>query len=194
MSTGKTVYYNDSKFVKADLPRFSGDVMQFENCTFSTIDFSEISLNHCAFVDCEFEYCNLSMLKLHGSILNNVTFKDCKLTGIDFSRTNETFFSVNFYNCLLDYAVFFKRRNRKGIFKGCSLIGADFSEADLSEAVFEDSNLDAAVFMQTNLSGADFRQAANFVIDPEQNLIKKARFALWGLPGLLAKYGLKIDK
>ncbi|MCJ0741417.1 pentapeptide repeat-containing protein [Pedobacter montanisoli] len=194
MSSEKTTYYSDTKFVKTNLPGFSGNAMQFENCIFSTIDFSEINLNHCAFVDCEFEYCNLSMLKFNGSILNNVTFKDSKLTGVDFSRTNETFFSVNFYNCLLDYAVFFKRKNKKGIFKGCSLIGADFTEADLSEAIFEGSNLDVAVFMQTNLSGADFRQAVNFVIDPEQNLVKKARFELWGLPGLLAKYGLKIDK
>ncbi|WP_419802798.1 hypothetical protein [Mucilaginibacter sp.] len=39
---------------------------------------------------------------------------------------------------------------------------------------------------------ADFSSAYNFSIDPENNRIKKAKFSVAGLPGLLEKFGLKI--
>lgn len=50
-----------------------------------------------------------------------------------------------------------------------------------------------AVFQQTNLEKTDFTTAYNFVFDPESNRMRKARFSVYGLPGLLEKYGLEIE-
>jgi len=74
------------------------------------------------------------------------------------------------------------------------MVGVDFSEADLSGAFFDHCELHDAVFVQTNLEEADFRSAYGFEIDPEQNRIKSAKFSLYGIPGLLSKYGINIEK
>ncbi|OQA01530.1 MAG: hypothetical protein BWY70_00347 [Bacteroidetes bacterium ADurb.Bin408] len=48
--------------------------------------------------------------------------------------------------------------------------------------------------MRTNLEKADLRTAFNYIIDPELNHIKKARFSLRGISGLLAKYNIDIEE
>ncbi|MFN6083504.1 MAG: pentapeptide repeat-containing protein [Fluviicola sp.] len=72
--------------------------------------------------------------------------------------------------------------------------GIDFSEADLSNSVFKNCNLLLSVFDRTTLDKADFRTAVNYSIDPEKNRIKKAKFSLQGVAGLLNKYDIIIEK
>jgi uncharacterized protein YjbI with pentapeptide repeats len=60
-------------------------------------------------------------------------------------------------------------------------------------AVFKNCDLLNTSFMQTNLEKADFRTAINYSFDPELNKIKKAKFSLDGLPGLLMKYNIDIE-
>jgi hypothetical protein len=43
------------------------------------------------------------------------------------------------------------------------------------------------------LEKADLRTSYNYSIDPETNKIRKARFALLGIRGLLEKYDIPID-
>jgi hypothetical protein len=50
-----------------------------------------------------------------------------------------------------------------------------------------------AVFANSNLEKTDFRTAMNYSIDLEENRVKKTRFSLTGLAGLLTKYDVKID-
>jgi hypothetical protein len=54
--------------------------------------------------------------------------------------------------------------------------------------------LSGATFENTNLEKADFRTSFNYSIDPEINRIKKAKFALPEVLGLLNKYDLVIEK
>lgn len=70
----------------------------------------------------------------------------------------------------------------------------DFAEADLTNVVFDNCNLAQAIFDHTILEKADFRTAYNYSIDPETNRIKKARFSIWGVSGLLDKYHIEIEK
>jgi fluoroquinolone resistance protein len=44
------------------------------------------------------------------------------------------------------------------------------------------------------LEKADFRTAYNYSIDPEKNRIKKAKFSIFGVTGLLDKYDIEIEK
>ncbi len=49
------------------------------------------------------------------------------------------------------------------------------------------------LFENTILDKTDFRTAYNFSIDPSINRMKKARFSVSGLPGLLSKYDIEIE-
>lgn len=69
----------------------------------------------------------------------------------------------------------------------------NFAEADLTAATFENCDLMHAVFDRTLLEKADLRTATNFSINPETNRIKKAKFSITGLPGLLQKYQIEIE-
>ncbi|RZL50363.1 MAG: pentapeptide repeat-containing protein, partial [Pedobacter sp.] len=165
----------------------------FDDCTFKNCDLTEAHFYGCDFVKCTFDNCNLSMVKLANVGLDNIFFANCKMVGADFSHTKDFLFSANFTNCILDYAAFMKKKNRKAKFLGCSLKGADFAEADLTEAKFDKCDLSAAVFVRTILNGANFITAVNFTIDPEKNQLRKAKFSTDGLAGLLENYGIIVE-
>ena len=50
-----------------------------------------------------------------------------------------------------------------------------------------------AIFDKTLLEKSDFRKAFNYTIDPETNRIKKAKFSLHSISGLLVKYDIEIE-
>ena len=78
----------------------------------------------------------------------------------------------------------------KTLFKDCALKDSDFSATDLTQAVFDNCDLQGAVFNKTVLKGADFTSSYSFMVDPELNQMKGAKFSLDGLPGLLTKYDI----
>lgn len=77
-------------------------------------------------------------------------------------------------------------------FTKCEMVEVDFGRADLTGSSFNDCDLRNAVFDNTNLSKCDFRKANNYIIDPENNKISKAKFSLLGIPGLLTKHDIVI--
>ncbi|HWY33074.1 MAG TPA: pentapeptide repeat-containing protein, partial [Nitrosopumilaceae archaeon] len=88
---------------------------------------------------------------------------------------------------------FYKTKLKKTAFKNSTIQEADFSECDLTNAIFENCDLTGATFVNTNLEKADFRTSFNYSIDPELNRIKKAKFSLHGIVGLLDKYDIEIE-
>ena len=83
---------------------------------------------------------------------------------------------------------------KKTVFKSSQLHEVDFAEADLSNAIFDNCNLVQAVFDHTNIEKADFHTAYNYSINPETNKIKKAKFSIQGISGLLDKYEIDIER
>lgn len=166
---------------------------EFDGCVFRNCDFSGTTFFECSFIDCEFIGCNLAMAKLPATGLKNVTFRDCKMLGIRFDECDDFLFQVTFTDCTLDYSWFSRKKMPKTIFTNTSLKGVNFEQADLTSTVFESCNLEDAVFHETNLASADFSTAYNFRIDPELNPMKKAKFSVDGIPGLLDKYDIKIE-
>ena len=59
--------------------------------------------------------------------------------------------------------------------------------------MFDHCDLSQAVFDRTILEKADFRTSYNYSIDPENNKIKKAKFSMTGISGLLAKYDIEVE-
>ena len=167
---------------------------EYENCVFQNCDFSESDISDVKFVECKFADCNLSVAKIRGTSFRDVEFKDCKMLGLRFDECGEFLLSFNFDNCALDHSSFYKLKLKKTVFKDSQLKETDFTECDLSEAIFNKCNLARATFVNTNLEKADLRTAFNYSLDPEFNRIKKARFSLPSVIGLLDKYDLKIEE
>ena len=183
----------DQTFTKITADAIAGQKRTFENCKFISCDLSYADLSGMVFIDCYFEVCNLSLVRLSDTGLQNIQFKDCKLTGADFSKSRDFLFEGNFNNCILDNAIFYKKKNKGAKFTDCSMVETDFTEADLTDVQFNNCNLNRAFFNRTTLKNADFRTSYNFIIDPDINILKKARFSVHGLPGLLAKYDIRIE-
>src|SRR5690606_38939740 len=100
----------------------------------------------------------------------------------------------SFEGCTLNHSSFYKIKIKKTVFKNSRLQETDFSECDLTSAMFDNCDLTQAVFDQTILEKDDIRNAYNYTINPKINQIKKARFSISGLPGLLGKYDIEIEK
>jgi fluoroquinolone resistance protein len=181
----------DKTFTKMKAEEIGG-ISTFENCRFLNCDLSYANLANKVFIDCRFEDCNLSLANVTNTGLQNIHLKHCKLSGVNFTKSKDFLFEMHFENCILDNAVFFRKKNKKAGFKDCSMVETDFTEADFTDAKFDNCNFDRAFFDRTILKNADFTTAYNFIINPDNNDIKKAKFSVQGLPGLLAKYDIRI--
>jgi uncharacterized protein YjbI with pentapeptide repeats len=78
-------------------------------------------------------------------------------------------------------------------FKQCIIHEVDFTDADLCNAVFANCDLMSSTFMNTNLEKANFSTAKNYSINPQLNKIKKARFSVPEITGLLHQYDIVIE-
>ncbi len=186
--------YIENKIIeKGDFRKKSLEANEYENCKFIQCDFSKSDLSSIKFIDCTFEDCNFSAAALNLTVLNNADFRNCKMEGLRFDTCNDFALSFSFENCILNHSTFFKRRIKKTLFKNCQLNGTDFTGCDLTESVFANCDLDSSTFDRTILVKADFRTSFNYLIDPENNNIKKARFSVHGLKGLLNKYDIFIE-
>jgi len=187
------VYIQDKKFDKENYTAIALPIADYENCIFNNCDFSNSDLSKRVFLECEFITCNLSSARLHKTAFKTVKFKDCKLLGLRFEDCDDFLFEVNFENCLLNLSSFYKMKIKKTGFKGSHLSETDFTEADLTSAVFDNCDLTAAKFEHTILEKVDFRTSHSYSIDPELNKIKKAKFSVHGVVGLLNKYDIEIE-
>jgi fluoroquinolone resistance protein len=166
---------------------------EYECCVFRNCDFSNSTLADVKFIDCEFLACNLSLAKLTKTIFTDVKFRDCKMLGLIFENRNDFGLTVNFENCNLNHSSFFQTKIKKTSFKNSQLHEVDFTQCDLAGAVFDNCDLSNAKFENTVLEKADFRTSSNYSIDPDLNRIKKTKFSLSGIAGLLGKYNIEID-
>lgn len=167
---------------------------EYENCSFKNCNFGDSNLSEFKFIDCIFSNCNLSLVKINKTTIRDTKFQDCKMLGLHFDACNEFGLSFSFEGCQLNYSTFFRTKIKKTIFKNTQLQEVDFSETDLTNAIFDNCNLTLAVFNRTILEKVDFRTSYNYSIDPEINRIKKAKFSISGISGLLDKYDIDIEK
>jgi len=165
----------------------------YENCQFNNCDFANTDLSEMKFIECEFRNCNISLVKLSKAVFRDVRFINCKMLGLPFYDCSEFGLSFNVDNCNLGHSSFYKTKIKKTIFKDSQLTEVDFTDCDLANSSFENCNLANAKFENTILEKVDFRTSHNYSIDPEINRVKKAKFSLTQVGGLLDKYDIEID-
>lgn len=188
-------YIDTEKFTDIDFS--TGEkyrIAVYEKCEFSGCNFSGVSLQEAKFTDCNFNNCDLSLAKLNGTSFTDTAFNECKMLGLRFDSCNTFNLSFKFKKCILNDSSFYRLHIKNTCFDDSKLIECDFTECDLTGSEFILCDLKGAVFSGTNLAKADMESSYNYIIDPARNNIKKAKFSLNGLPGLLAKYEIKINK
>lgn len=189
----KLVYFEDKTIGEKDFTGKPPEHGEYEGCRFVGCNFSEVDLSEFIFSDCVFTGCNLSVVKLEKTAIRNCKFNECKILGVNFENCNPFGLAFSFESCNLGSASFFGRKIKGTRFRNTNLEDVDFTGCDISWAVFENCNFKGATFDNTNIEKADFRTASYYSIDPEKNKIKKAKFAMPWVLGLLNEYNIEIE-
>ncbi|PWC18943.1 pentapeptide repeat-containing protein [Brenneria corticis] len=171
------------------------DNIRFEGCIFQNCNFSETTFNQCNFYDCEFINSNISLIHIPQTIFRDVTFSDCKIVGVDWTKAHWPSIKIpgafNFVRSILNDCIFFGIYLADSKMIECKIHSADFTEANCEELDFNLSDLSETVFHHTKLSGANFSQSINYSIHIFHNDIKNAKFSLPEAASLLN--GLDIE-
>lgn len=119
-------------------------------------------------------------------------FKDCKIIGIDWTKTGRPF-RANFENCKMNDSIFYNLDLRSAKFINCEARNVDFEKANLNKSKLNKSDFLNSNFTGSDLSFSDFTEAINYRINPENCKIKKAKFSLPQVLTLLDQWDIVIE-
>lgn len=148
-------------------------VLQYEDETIISFDFSKYDLNNSYFGGVNFEKCNFSKVNFSGSNFGGSFFKDCifekndnrKSTWddilIDNSKVSEMdafkssfmygkFNNIQFLRCDFKYNSFDGSEFVDASFKDCSINYVDFSKCKFSNVIFSGCKLENVKFDENN--------------------------------------------
>jgi len=186
------MYCENETYKQEDFSKNQFKQREFEKCVFTGCNFQNSDISGVKFIDCVFENCNMGMAKLKNTEFNNAVFKGNKMFGLHFEDCYPFILSMSFLNCQLNYSSFFGLKIKNTIFEKTCLHDVDFTGADLSKSVFKNCDLANAMFHKTNAEGVNFETSYGYAMDPELNRIRKAKFDLQGVLGLLTKYDIVV--
>lgn len=185
--------YENEQFSSVDFTDISFTERSFTNCIFEHCTFMNSQWSKAKFYSCTFNGCNLSLVKILGVFLQEVTFNECKLVGLEFHKCDKTFFHVNAQQSLLLDCNFSDLNMSKTSFHKSKLEECRFVNTKLVGANFSETDLQGTVFQQCKLDGADFREARNYAINLKANSVKKAKFSYPEVITLLKSFDIVID-
>lgn len=135
------------------------------NCHVTSMDISGVVLEKVIFTAAQFErinardikigQCDFSAAMLAGGTLNRAMFTNCRMAGIDFSKT--ALHDVLFNGCKLDMANFRFADVRRVKFIDCTFVDTDLLGATLHDVAFETCVLERTVFTQAKCKSVDLR-------------------------------------
>jgi fluoroquinolone resistance protein len=160
-------------------------------CTLRNIQLHASQWSRTRLEECVFESCDLSHAKTARLTLRDVSFKNCKLMGVDWSSL-ESYPVVRFESCNLRYASFVRLALNKTCFLGSVLSEASFVETQLVDASFEGCELSAARFDRCDLRRASFADTRGLLLDTKINNVKGARIPVEAALRLAELQGLII--
>lgn len=186
-------YIQDQQFEAVDFKEDPPAPAEYENCVFINCNFAGANLGKWSFSECEFEGCDFSSAKIAGTGFKEAIFKNCKLLGLAFDTCSDFLLSFQFTGCNLNFSSFYSLKIPNTSFSNCKLQEVDFTETVLSGATFSESDLSGTVFQNSRLENCDFRNAINYSINPQENLLTGAKFSLPEVVGLLDVFRIKVE-
>lgn len=188
--------FSERVFDKLQLKGAAVSSKTFYACVFKGCDLTGAVLRFCRFRDCRFESCNLSLARVGASVFDGTTFKDSKLTGVNWTEADWQKLRLSgppaFFGCVLSDSSFLGLKLDGAVFKDCLAKETDFREAALAGADFSGTDLSGALFNATDLRKADLSSARNYAISPRENQVKGAKFSLPEAMALLYCLDIKI--
>ncbi|PLW94134.1 MAG: hypothetical protein C0592_03855 [Marinilabiliales bacterium] len=185
------MYISDKEFSSKDF-RSGFDKGNYEYCIFKNCNLNGVDISETAFIDCEFIDCDLSMANINKSAFRNVKFISSKLLGLQFNECNSMGLEFSLKDCIAHHCSFYQLKLQNSIFNNTEFMEADFAESDLEGSTFSGCDFSLAQFDHSNLELCDFRNATNYIIDPQTNRLKGAKFSREGLEGLVLGFGIEI--
>lgn len=164
---------------------------EFDRCTFRNSKLGHTRWLRSRLDECVLEGCDLVRADVKMLALRGVTFKSCRLMGVDFADIAK-FPDVSFHECNLHYASFASIALRKAVFDKCSFTEANFFEADLTEAKLDDCQFTGARFEACDLRKARFLRAQDLFIDPAKNRVAGAKVPLETAVLLATSFGMRV--
>lgn len=152
-------------FLEGDLEMALLEGVDGTNCSVTALDLSDVKLEKVLLTAAQCERVNARDVVVKGGDMsaanfsnggwNRTEFINCRMTGVDFSKTS--LHDVLFKDCLLTMANFRFVDLRRVKFSGCTMNEADFLGARLVDVDFEASNLEKAVFETVSCTRVDLR-------------------------------------
>lgn len=190
-------YYNIT-FSDLNFDHQTLDGITFESCTFADCSFNETSFYRCKLVETTFKSSVLTLVKVSSTYFSEVEFYSCKMTGINWTYMNYPTIVVtspiHFNACDISYSNFYELKLPDMTVIDCKAYDVDFRLCDLTNADFTNTDLEKSQFMHTKLDGADFTDAINYLINPMENSLKKAKFSTPDVINLLRSFDIVIDE
>ncbi|RZA02435.1 MAG: pentapeptide repeat-containing protein [Sphingobacteriaceae bacterium] len=117
-------------------------------------------MNQLTYEDHTFDKLIYTEQRVMGREFQSCTFKNCDLSGTDFSTTK--FLECTFESCNLSMAKFERTTLTDVIFKGCKLMGINFSitQSFMFSVSFEDCVLDYSSFMDKKMVKSSFKKTS----------------------------------
>ena len=153
------------EFLEGDLESVLLEDADATNCSVTALDLSDVRLEKMLLTAAQCERINardvvvkggdMSAANFSNGAWNRAEFINCRMTGVDFSKT--ALHDVLFRGCLLTMANFRFADLRRVKFIDCSMSEADFLSARLVDGVFETSNLESAIFEKAACTKVDLR-------------------------------------
>lgn len=184
--------YSQETFTKLVLVEEIIESIVFDECEFNDCTFIGSKFEKCRLLNCRFEKCDLSNIVPLNSEFREVKFTNCKTIGIDWTKAAKIR-ELSFSECLINYSNFRLLKLPKTVMKKCEVKDADFIETALKDSNFSGSDFENSVFFKTDLSGVDFTRATNYIIDVNNNVLKKTRFSLPEALSLLSNLDIIVE-
>lgn len=163
--------------------------IEFQSCQFKRCKFVEVGFSHVTFSDCDFEQCDLSLSKFPSCTFSEVSFKESKLVGINWTQLHWPLVRLSsplyFHSSNISHSTFYDLELPNLLIEECKAHEVDFREAKLNHASFTGTDLQGSLFTHTDLQHACFNHAMNYDIDLQTNQIKNAQFSFPEVIGLL---------
>jgi uncharacterized protein YjbI with pentapeptide repeats len=166
---------------------------EFDDCTFNRCNFTQTHFKSCKFEHTHFINCNLSLMQITNSRFSDVTFSDCKIIGVDWTKADWDFLlymPMKFNRCVLNNSSFFALTLKRLSIEECEVVDVDFTDGVFKEANFKLSDFKKSIFRNCDLTDTNFSDSINFDIDISINKIHGATFSRYEALNLLK--GLKI--
>ncbi len=182
--------FEEELFDRLQLPAILAD-KEFTNCRFRGLKAEASIWRGVRLEDCAFEDCDLTRAQFPHTRFYGVSFRGCKLMGIDWSpiASNPT---LSFETCDLRYASFVKVNLRKALFRGCKANEASFIECQLSESDFSETDLTGANFEASDLGKANLTGAKGAFLAPGKNRVKDTRISVETAVLMALAQGMKV--